>query len=51
MAIVFEECTTKEQHYLVRFYGQKDSIYAAGFDAPVKRWDKCINVGGGYVEK
>jgi steroid 5-alpha reductase family enzyme len=25
----------------------KDS-YAAGFDALVKRWDKCIDVGGGY---
>jgi hypothetical protein len=25
--------------------------YAAGFDALVKQWDKCINVGGGYVEK
>jgi hypothetical protein len=24
---------------------------AAGFYALVKRWDKCINVGGGYVEK
>jgi hypothetical protein len=24
---------------------------AAGFDALVKRWDKCIDVGGGYVEK
>jgi hypothetical protein len=24
-------------------------LYAAGFDALVKRWDKCIN-GGGYVE-
>jgi hypothetical protein len=24
---------------------------AAGFDALVKRWDKCINVDGGYVEK
>jgi hypothetical protein len=23
----------------------------AGFDALVKRWDKCISVGGGYVEK
>jgi hypothetical protein len=29
--------------------GQK--TYAAGFDALVKRWNKCINVGGGYVEK
>jgi hypothetical protein len=25
-------------------------FYAAGFDALVKRSDKCINVGGGYVE-
>jgi hypothetical protein len=26
-------------------------FHAAGFDALVKRWDKCISVGGGYVEK
>jgi hypothetical protein len=26
-------------------------FYAAGFYALVKRWDKCISVGGGYVEK
>jgi hypothetical protein len=26
-------------------------FYTAGFDAHVKRWDKCINVGVGYVEK
>jgi hypothetical protein len=25
-------------------------FYAAGFDTLVKRWDKCINVAGGYVE-
>jgi hypothetical protein len=25
-------------------------FYAAGLDALVKRSDKCINVGGGYVE-
>jgi hypothetical protein len=24
---------------------------AAGFDAQVKRWDACMSVGGGYVEK
>jgi hypothetical protein len=29
---------------------QSKDIDAAGFDALVKRWDKCINVGGGYVE-
>jgi hypothetical protein len=30
---------------------QSKDFYAAGFDALVKRWDKCIKVGGGYVEK
>jgi hypothetical protein len=30
---------------------QSKDFYAAGFDALVKRWDKCINVGGGCVEK
>jgi hypothetical protein len=27
------------------------NFYAVGFDALAKRWDKCIDVGGGYVEK
>jgi hypothetical protein len=26
-------------------------FYAVGFGALVKRWDKCINVVGGFVEK
>jgi hypothetical protein len=30
---------------------QSKDFYAAGFDALVKSWDKCINVGGGYVVK
>jgi hypothetical protein len=30
---------------------QSKYFYAAGFDILVKRWDKCIIVGGGYVEK
>jgi hypothetical protein len=30
---------------------QSNDFYAAGFDALVKRWDKCINPDGGYVEK
>jgi hypothetical protein len=30
---------------------QSKDFYAAGFDALVKRRDKCIIVGGGYVEK
>jgi hypothetical protein len=30
---------------------QSKDLYAADFDALVKRWGKCINVGGRYVEK
>jgi hypothetical protein len=30
---------------------QLKDFYVAGFDALIKRWDKCTNVGGGYVEK
>jgi hypothetical protein len=30
---------------------QSKYFYAADSDALVKQWDKCINVGGGYVEK
>jgi hypothetical protein len=30
---------------------QPKDFCAAGYDALVKRWNKCINVGGGYVEK
>jgi hypothetical protein len=30
---------------------QSKDFYAAGFNALVKRWDKCIKVGEGYVEK
>jgi hypothetical protein len=30
---------------------QSKDFYAAGFDALVKRVDKYINIGGGYIEK
>jgi hypothetical protein len=30
---------------------QSKYFYAAGFHAVAKRWGKCINVVGGYVEK
>jgi hypothetical protein len=30
---------------------QSKDFYAAGFHTLVKGWDKCTNVGGGYVEK
>jgi hypothetical protein len=30
---------------------QSKGLYAAGFDALVKRWDKCISVGGGLCRE
>jgi hypothetical protein len=30
---------------------QSEDFYAVGFDSLVMRWDKCINVDGGFVEK
>jgi hypothetical protein len=30
---------------------QSEDLYTAGSDTLAKRWDKCNNVGGGYVEK
>jgi histone-lysine N-methyltransferase SETMAR len=30
---------------------QSKDFYVAGFDALIKRWDKCINDGGRCVEK
>jgi hypothetical protein len=30
---------------------QSKDFYAAGFDALAKRWDKSVDVGGGYVQK
>jgi hypothetical protein len=30
---------------------QSEDIYDAGIDALLRRWDKCINVGGGCFEK
>jgi hypothetical protein len=43
-----EEVETEVRKWLRQ---QSKDFYAAGFDALVKRWDKCINIGGGYVEK
>jgi hypothetical protein len=43
-----EEVETEARKWLRQ---QPKDFYAAGFDALVKRWDRCINVGGGYVEK
>jgi hypothetical protein len=43
-----EEVETEVRKWLKQ---QSKDFFAAGFDALVKRWDKYINVGGGYVDK
>jgi hypothetical protein len=43
-----EEAETEVRKWL---RPQSKHFYDAGFDSLVKRWDKCISVGGGYVEK
>jgi hypothetical protein len=30
---------------------QPKDFYAAGIGTLIKRWDKCVNVNGDYVEK
>jgi hypothetical protein len=43
-----EEAETEVREWLRQ---QSKDFNAADFDAIVKRWDKCIEAGGGYVEK
>jgi hypothetical protein len=43
-----EEVETEVRMWLKQ---QSKDFYAAGFDTLVKRWDKCVNVSGGHVEK
>jgi hypothetical protein len=43
-----KDIETEQQKWLRQ---QSKDFYAAGLDTLVKRWDKCINVGGGYSKK
>jgi hypothetical protein len=43
----YEEVETEVRMWLRQ---QSNDFCAAGFDTLMKRWDKCINVGGGYIE-
>jgi hypothetical protein len=43
-----EEVETEVRKWLRQ---QSEDFCAAGFDTLIKRWDKCISVSGGYVEK
>jgi hypothetical protein len=42
-----DEEVEKEGRKWLRQQSKDFYVYVAGFDALVKRWDKCINVGGG----
>ena len=43
----------EDEHRAVRawFRQQPKDFFAAGFQGLVKRWDKCLNLYGDYVEK
>jgi hypothetical protein len=43
-----EEVETEVRKWLTQ---QPKDFYTVGFIALVKRWDKCVSVGGGYVKK
>jgi hypothetical protein len=43
-----KEVETEVQKWLRQ---QSKDFYAVGFDALVQRWDKCLDIGGGYVKK
>jgi hypothetical protein len=43
-----EEIETEARNWLRQV---KKDLYAEGFDALVKRWNKYINFGYGYIEK
>jgi hypothetical protein len=43
-----EEVETEVRKWLRQ---QSKDFYTVSFDTLVKRWDKCINVAGGCVEK
>jgi hypothetical protein len=65
MITVGTVCLIKQFHFVGKCFADDDEVetemkwlrqqskdfYAAGFDALVKQWDKCINVGGENVEK
>ncbi|GBO03193.1 hypothetical protein AVEN_206108-1 [Araneus ventricosus] len=39
-----------QQEVLLRMRQQPKEFYAAGIGALMKRWDKCINIGGDYLK-
>jgi hypothetical protein len=48
---IFADDEDVETEVLKWLRQQSKDFYAVGFDALVKRWNKCINIDRGYVEK
>ena len=46
-----EEHPAVERPVRAWFRQQPKEFFAAGFQGLVKRWDKCLNLYGDYVEK
>jgi hypothetical protein len=47
----FPDDEAVEREVTAWFRHQPKEFYAAGFQGLVKRWDKCLNVQGDYVQK
>ena len=47
----FPDADVVERAVRAGFRQQPKEFYAAGFQGLVKRWDKCLNLYGDYVEK
>jgi hypothetical protein len=47
----FPDDEAVEREVTAWFWQQPNEFYAAGFQGFVKRWDKCLNVQGDYVER
>jgi hypothetical protein len=47
----FPDDEAVEREVIAWFRQQLKEFYAADFQGFVKRWDKCLNVQGDYVEK
>jgi hypothetical protein len=47
----FPDDEAAEREVTAWFRQQPKEFYAAGFQGLVKRWGKCLNVQGDYVQK
>ena len=52
-ALIYRRLNVGAANFLVHQWieQQQSSFFAAGIEKLVPRWDKCLNVLGGYVEK